>query len=108
MAEIKDNRTMFQKLTDVVIGLNANSKPTLTTQSVTYNMTPKDTVLYSYNSKEERDAKLAELKQQRLLAYQWKKSSYSIPFIRISKNDNPSSLYIGIIHKMYHQTFYIL
>ena len=67
MAEIKDNRTMFQKLTDVVIGLNANSKPALTTQSVTYNMTPNDTVLYTFNSKEERDLKAAQLKQQRLL-----------------------------------------
>ena len=76
MAEIKDNRTTFQKLTDVVIGLNANSKPALTTQSVTYNMTPKDTVLYTFNSKEERDLKAAQLKQQRLLTYQWKKSGY--------------------------------
>ena len=72
----QDNRTVFQKLTDLVIGMNTNSAPSQHQNNVTYNMTPKDTVLYSYNSKEERDAKLAELKQQRLLAYQWKKSGY--------------------------------
>ena len=76
MAQLKDTRTIFQKLTDVVIGLNANSKPVLTTQSVTYNMTPNDAVLYTFTDKQERDAKLAQLKHQRLLSYQWKKSGY--------------------------------
>ena len=56
-----ENRTTFQKLTDLVIGMNTNSAPT--EQSVTYNMTPSDTVMYSLPSKEERDLKLQQLKQ---------------------------------------------
>ena len=69
-----DNRTTFQKLTDLVIGMNTNSAPV--EQSVTYNMTPSDAVLYSFPNKEERDLKLQQLKQQKLLTYQWKKSGY--------------------------------
>ena len=59
-----DNRTTFQKLTDLVIGMNTNSAPV--EQSVTYNMTPSDAVLYSFPNKEERDLKLQQLKQQKL------------------------------------------
>ncbi len=76
MANKNDKRTIFQRLTDVVIGLNSKPNPTLTSQSVTYNMTPGDSVLYSFSNKEERDEKLEALKQQRLLDYQWKKSGY--------------------------------
>ena len=71
-----DTRTTFQKLTDVIIGLNTNSKPSVTTQSVTYNMTPSNAVLYTFDNKRDRDTQLAYLKHQRLLSYQWKKSGY--------------------------------
>ena len=63
-----DTRTTFQKWTDVIIGLNTNSKPSVTTQSVTYNMTPGNAVLYTFDNKHDRDTKLAYLKHQRLLS----------------------------------------
>lgn len=73
-----DNRTVFQRLRDVVIGSN-NKNNTLKTQplSTSYDMSRQNnTQLYSFPSKEERDLKLIELKQQKLLAYQWAKNGY--------------------------------
>ena len=74
MANIQDNRTVFQKLTNLIIGAGTNSVPT--TNSVTYNMTPNDAVLYRFDSKELRDAQLKQMKQQNFLKYQWKKTGY--------------------------------
>ena len=46
-----------------------------------YSITPrttqsKDEVLYSFDNKEDRDRKLKQMKQERLLAYQWQKIGY--------------------------------
>ena len=70
-------KTTFQRLTDVLIGFgNGSSQPNLPAKSVSYDMTDKSRILYSTNSKEERDTKLATLKQQRLMSYMWKKTGY--------------------------------
>jgi len=71
----QDNRTAFQRLTDVMIGVNGSSNK-ITPRTVTYNMTPSSEVLYTFPDKASRDQKLAELRQQKLNAYQWKKSGY--------------------------------
>ena len=72
-----ERKTRLQTLTDVMIGAtrgypNASTAP----KSVSYNIAPSSEVIFSSNSKEERDLKLKELKQQRLLAYQWQKIGY--------------------------------
>ena len=67
-------RTTWQKLTDVLIN-TGNGSPTAT-NVVTYNMLPSSDVIYSSDSKEERDAKLAQLKQQKYMAYLWQKTGY--------------------------------
>ena len=72
-----DNRTVFQRLRDVVIGNRSNMTQNLPLQSTSYDMSNQsDNVLYTFQSKEERDTKLIELRQQKLLAYQWAKNGY--------------------------------
>lgn len=68
------DKTIFQKLTDVMIGTSSASQPKKVVSS--YTMKSPNDVMYSLDSKEERDLKLKQLKQQRLLAYQWKKIGY--------------------------------
>ena len=69
------NRTIFQRLTDVVI--NTGNTPPSTRRDIQYNLSPSsDEVLYRFGSKEERDTKLKQLKQQKLLAHQWARIGY--------------------------------
>lgn len=68
------DRTIFQKLTNVMIGTSSDSQPKKVVSS--YTMRSPNDVMYSFDSKEERDLKLKQLKQQRLLSYQWKKIGY--------------------------------
>ena len=75
MANKNENRTAFQKLTDVIIGTGTGAA-TRQNSVATYNINPSSNVLYTFNSKEERDQKLLQMKQQKLLAYQWKKINY--------------------------------
>jgi len=72
----KDNRTVFQKLRDVVIGTGAGANnPIQPKYTPTYNMErPENQVLYTFDNKEERDVKLKQLKQQKYLSYQWAKN----------------------------------
>ena len=74
-----NNRTVLQRLNDVIIG-TGNGSMNSQSKIVNYNLAPRpgngNEVLYSFNSKEERDLKLRQLKQERLLAYQWGKIGY--------------------------------
>lgn len=74
-----ERRTRWQRLTDVLIN-TGNGSP-MSTRSATYNLQPLTTqtgneILYSTNSKEDRDMKLAQMKQQRLMSYMWAKTGY--------------------------------
>lgn len=71
-----DRRTTWQKLTSVLINTGNGTPGAKPPRSVTYNMMPKNTVLFSSDNKEERDQKLAQLKQQRLMSYMWQKIGY--------------------------------
>ena len=74
MAERKNR---LQTLSDVMIGVTRGyPSPTAPTKSAVYNIAPSSEVIFSTNDKAERDAKLKELKQQRMLAYQWQKIGY--------------------------------
>lgn len=77
-----NNRTIFQRLTDVVIGAGNGSMATptssmQTSMPITYNLPPRSNdVIAAFSSKEERDTKLAQIRQQKLLTYQWMKTGY--------------------------------
>ena len=71
-----DNRTRFQKLTDVLIGVNNEGNAYRPNSVATYNIAPSSDVIFSTTSKEERDQKLQQLKQERYLSYLWKKTGY--------------------------------
>lgn len=71
----KNNETIFQRLTNVVIGTGKGASEAK--RSVSYNIqTPQSEVLYTFDNKEARDQKLLQLKQQKLLSYQWRKNGY--------------------------------
>lgn len=71
-----ENKTRLQKLSNMLIGA-AQGKPYASpSRSVTYNISPSSEVIYSTNNKEERDMKLLQAKQQRLLAHQWAVAGY--------------------------------
>lgn len=75
-----NNKTILQRLSDVIIGTSNGSMNSLA-KVANYSITPrttqsKDEVLYSFDNKEDRDRKLKQMKQERLLAYQWQKIGY--------------------------------
>lgn len=73
MAE--NNLTIFQRLNNVFRGANRNSiSPSIVNTNPT-TMADRDRVIFSTNDKEAYNKKLASLKQQKYLAYQWKKAS---------------------------------
>ena len=67
-----NNQTIFQKLTDVFRGPTSNS----VSQSVmtSKNFEERNEVLFSTNDRSEYERKLETFKQQKYLAYQWKKA----------------------------------
>lgn len=69
-----NNKTILQRLGNVIHGVNAGSTANVN-KIVNYNLSPStsNNVLYSFNTQEERDTKLKQLKQEKLLAHQWKK-----------------------------------
>ena len=69
-----DRRTTWQKLTDVII--NTSQGVPTATRVATYNVTPNPEILYSTNSKEDRDQKLLQMKQQKFMSYMWAKTGY--------------------------------
>lgn len=70
------NKNIFQKLTDVVIGLGDGQMSKSQKVVSNYELLNNNDVIFSSRSKEERDAKLLKLRQEKLLAYQWGKINY--------------------------------
>ena len=81
------NPTIFQRLNKVFSnGVNSATSASYT-QNTENNLSqyqPND-VIFSTNSKEEYDYESARLRQQRLLAKQWKRASYEV------SNNEPSA-----------------
>ena len=68
-----NNLTILQRLSNVVSHKNDGVTSNIN-NIVNYNLTPKnDNVLYSFKTQDERDTKLRQIKQEKLLAHQWKK-----------------------------------
>lgn len=66
-------KTIFQRLGDVVMGVG-NGSMSNDKRIVNYALSPQKSVIAQYDNKEERDQNLIKMKQDRLLAYQWKKT----------------------------------
>ena len=64
----KKGGNIFSRLNDVLFG---NSVPQEFRKTTTYNIDP---ILYSTDSKEDYERKMQELRQQKLLSYQWVKA----------------------------------
>ena len=73
-----DNRTVFQRLMNVMAGTKTGSLYDTKKEVSIYNINPaiNNDVIYSTTSKADRDRELNTLKQQKLLSYQWAKSGY--------------------------------
>ena len=87
------NKTVFQRLTDVVIGVGngtTNMGPVITNYSL-----PKtnNEVLYTFDNEADRDRKLQQLKQQKLLAYQWVKMGYDTSMEQLAGNNQIKVMY---------------
>lgn len=72
MAE--NNLTIFQRLNNIFRGTNRDSVASMMVTTPT-TMTNQDRVIFSTNDKAEYEKKLATLRQQKYLAYQWKKAA---------------------------------
>ena len=69
-----ENLTVFQRLAQMM-GANANYNQPKNTISYNLNIDP-NTVIYKTDNKADRDLMELELKQQKMLSYQWKKTGY--------------------------------
>lgn len=70
----QENLTIFQRLNNVFRGANRQSvSDVMVTGPST--MTTQDRVLYTTNDRADYERKLASLRQQKYLAYQWKKAA---------------------------------
>ena len=72
MAE-RSNLTIFQRLNNAFRGTGRNSVPPEVVTSPRYS-NEQDRVLYTTNDREDYEKKLATLRQQKYLSYQWKKA----------------------------------
>lgn len=67
------NKTIFQNLTTALLGKNNLQ----TYRNVSnYTISPSSDVIFKTNSKEEYEKKLKQIRQQKLLSYQWIKAGY--------------------------------
>lgn len=69
-------KNILQRLTDVVIGAGNGMQNNLRKAPSVYDIKPGNEVLYQFKTPEERDSKLIQLKQEKLLAYQWRKAAF--------------------------------
>ena len=67
----KNNGTVFSQLNKILFG---DSIPNDIKRSTTYNFNNANPVIYSTDNKEDYERKLAQLRQQKLLSYQWVKA----------------------------------
>ena len=73
------NSTIFQKLNKVFSnGVNSATAASYSQNTDNFSNLKPDDVIFSTNSKEEYDYENARLRQQRLLAKQWKRASYEV------------------------------
>ena len=69
-----ENRTIFQRLTDTFRGSTRSSVPQTVITTPATSIPDRARVLFSTNDRNEYEKKLSTLRQQKYLAYQWKKA----------------------------------
>ena len=70
-------KNIFQRLSDIVIGVGNGIQSNMQPEVPVYEFQKRGNApIYTFDSKEERDRKLLQLRQDKLLAHQWKKASY--------------------------------
>ena len=85
--------TVFQRLKNVMIAMGAGSSEARR-QPVSYDIQmPQSEVLYAFDNKEARDQKLLQLKQQKLLSYQWRKNGYESSMAALAGSTNVRVMY---------------
>ena len=67
----KQNGTVFSRLNNILFG---DPVPNNLKRITTYNINNANPILYSTDNKEDYDRKMAQLRQQKLLSYQWIKA----------------------------------
>ena len=67
----KKSGTVFSNLNNILFG---DSIPKEFKRTTTYNITSQDPVLFTTDNKEDYERKMAQLRQQKLLSYQWVKA----------------------------------
>ena len=76
-------KNIFQRLSDAIIGMgNGTSQSSVNKIVSNYTLANDPSILYSFDNKEDRDAKLLQLKQEKLLAYQWVKNAADSTIIK--------------------------
>lgn len=86
-------KNILQRLTDVVIGVGNGSQNNIAKSPSIYDIKPGDNVLYQFKSAEERDHKLIQLKQEKLLAYQWRKAAFDGTSIKALSGNQVKVMY---------------
>ena len=86
-------KNILQRLTDVVIGVGNGSQNNIAKAPSIYDIKPGDNVLYQFKSAEERDHKLIQLKQEKLLAYQWRKAAFDGTSIKALSGNQVKVMY---------------
>lgn len=86
-------KNILQRLTDVVIGAGNGMQNNLRKAPSVYDIKPSDEVLYQFKTPEERDSKLIQLKQEKLLAYQWRKAAFDGTSIKALSGNQVKVMY---------------
>lgn len=86
-------KNILQRLTDVVIGAGNGMQNNLRKAPSVYDIKPGNEVLYQFKTPEERDSKLIQLKQEKLLAYQWRKAAFDGTAIKALSGNQVKVMY---------------
>lgn len=86
-------KNILQRLTDVVIGAGNGMQNNLRKAPSVYDIKPGNEVLYQFKTPEERDSKLIQLKQEKLLAYQWRKAAFDGTSIKALSGNQVKVMY---------------
>lgn len=90
-----NNKTVFQRLSHVIMGVSNGQMNDMPKKTVSYNLAPSNSndVLYTFDNKEERDAKLLQLRQEKFLQNQWYKVNYDTTNNRIASLSQAKIMY---------------
>ena len=87
-------KNIFQRLSDIVIGVGNGIQSNMQPEVPVYEFQKRGNApIYTFDSKEERDRKLLQLRQDKLLAHQWKKASYDSTSLKMLSGNQVKVMY---------------